>query len=50
VGLDDLAPVYVERKWQGKTGSLSWWLPVKMDEAGRVDRKVAPPDPDKWNI
>ena len=23
LGLDDMLPVYVERKWQGKTGSLS---------------------------
>jgi len=51
IGLDDLLPVYVERKWQGKTGSLSWWLPVKMDEADRVQKKIAVPDSDldKWN-
>src|SRR6266566_2733129 len=49
VGLDDMVPVYVERKWQGKTGSLSWWLPVKMDEADRVEKKIAAPDSDKWN-
>jgi hypothetical protein len=49
VGLDDMLPVYVERKWQGKTGSLSWWLPAKMDDAERVEKKLEPPDPDKWN-
>jgi hypothetical protein len=49
VGFDDVVPVYVERKWQGKTGSLSWWLPVKMDDAERVQKKIEPPDPDKWN-
>jgi hypothetical protein len=49
LGLDDMVPVYVERKWQGKTGSLSWWLPVKMDDAERVEKKLEPPDPDKWN-
>lgn len=49
VGLDDMLPVYVERKWQGHTGSLSWWLPVKMDEGDRMARKVEPPDPDAWN-
>src|SRR4029077_11851622 len=32
LGLDDLVPVYVERKWKGDAGSLIWWLPVKMDE------------------
>jgi hypothetical protein len=49
VGLDDMLPVYVERKWQGKSGSLSWWLPVKMDEAERIQKKIEVPDPDKWN-
>jgi hypothetical protein len=49
LGIDDMLPVYVERKWQGKTGSLSWWLPVKMDEAERVEKKIAAPDSDKWN-
>jgi hypothetical protein len=49
IGLDDMLPVYVERKWQGKTGSLSWWLPVKMDDADRVAKKIEPPDKDKWN-
>ena len=51
VGLDDMLPVYVERKWEGKTGSLSWWLPVKMDDADRVQKKIPVPDEykDKWN-
>jgi len=49
VGLDDMLPVYVERKWNGKTGSLSWWLPVKMDDADRLAKKIEPPDRDKWN-
>jgi hypothetical protein len=49
VGMDDMVPVYVERKYEGKTGSLSWWLPVKMDEAERYKQKLKPPDPDGWN-
>jgi len=51
VAMDDMLPVYVERKWDGKTGSLSWWLPVKMDEADRVEKKIAVPDAykEKWN-
>jgi hypothetical protein len=49
IGLDDMIPVYVERKWEGNTGSLSWWLPVKMDEAERYKRKITAPDPDAWN-
>jgi hypothetical protein len=49
VGLDDMLPVYVERKWQGKTGSLSWWLPIKLDEAERLKNKIQAPDSDRWN-
>jgi hypothetical protein len=49
VGFDDMMPVYVERKWKGQTGSLSWWLPVKMDDAERVKNKLEPPDKEVWN-
>ncbi len=49
LGMDDMLPVYVERKWLGNTGSLSWWLPVKMDEADRQKKKLEPPDADAWN-
>jgi hypothetical protein len=49
LGIDDMLPVYVERSWEGKSGSLSWWLPVKMDEVERHKRKVVIPDPDAWN-
>jgi hypothetical protein len=51
LGLEDIIPVYVERKWQGKTGSLSWWLPVQMDEADRLQHKIPVPESalDTWN-
>jgi hypothetical protein len=49
IGLGDMVPVYVERKWQGKVGSLSWWLPVMMDEAERAQKHLEPPDPEAWN-
>jgi len=49
LGLDDLVPVTVERQWDGKKGSISWWLPIEMDEADRHDKHIAPPDPDAWN-
>jgi hypothetical protein len=49
LGMDDIIPVYVERKWEGNSGSLSWWLPVKMDEAERYKQKITAPDPDAWN-
>lgn len=49
IGMDDMLPVYVERKWEGHIGSLSWWLPVKMDEQERMAQKLHPPDPEAWN-
>ena len=49
IGMDDMLPVYVERKYEGKKGSLSWWLPVKMDAADRYTKKIPVPDPDAWN-
>ena len=49
LGIDDMLPVYVERKWQGHAGSLSWWLPVKMDDEDRLTKKITPPNQDAWN-
>jgi hypothetical protein len=49
LGIDDMLPVYVERKWGGNPGSLSWWLPVKMDEVERHKQKLTAPDADAWN-
>lgn len=49
LGIEDIMPVYVKRKWEGTTGSMSWWLPIQMDEQERLKRKVDPPDPDAWN-
>ena len=50
VGLGDMMPVTVERKWGGHKGSLTWWLPVKMDEGQRRDQKLSPPDLNAWNM
>jgi hypothetical protein len=49
VGLGDMMPVTVERKWEGKTGALSWWLPSKMDEAKRLQKHIQPPNPEDWS-
>jgi len=49
LGLADMMPVYVERTWNDQTGSLSWWLPVKMDELERTSKHIQPPDVDAWN-
>jgi hypothetical protein len=49
LGLNDVIPVYVERKWQGKSGSLSWVIPLKWHERDRIQQKIQPPDPEAWN-
>ena len=49
LGMDDMLPVSVEREWRGDAGSLSWWLPVKMDEMDRVKQKIPVPDVGAWN-
>lgn len=49
LGIEHMLPVTVERKWEGKIGSLTWWLPIKMDEGERLKNKIVTPDPDAWN-
>jgi hypothetical protein len=49
LGLDYMMPVYVERRWNGNTGSLSWFVPTLMDESDRLKKKVQPPNPTDWN-
>jgi hypothetical protein len=48
--VDDMVPITVEREWEGKKGSLSWWVDdVKMDEDERVKQGIPPPDTHAWN-
>jgi hypothetical protein len=49
LGLDHMMPVHVERKWNGRNGSLSWWADVMMDEGERQKKKVEPPNSLDWN-
>lgn len=49
LGLGDMMPVYVERRWNGQVGSMSWFVPTLMDESDRLKRKVQPPNPTDWN-
>jgi hypothetical protein len=49
LGLDDMLPVTVKRKWRGDSGSLTWWLPVKMTLGEKEDRKIPTPDVGAWN-
>ncbi len=49
LGLDHMMPVHVERRWNGKKGSLSWWVDTMMEEGERLKKKIQPPDPTDWN-
>jgi hypothetical protein len=49
LGLGDMMPVTVERKWRGDSGAMSWWLPSKMDEETRLKKKIRAPDVEAWN-
>ena len=52
LGMDDMVPVYTERKWNGTTGAISFRVSdVQFDEADRYGRKIAVPASarDAWN-
>ena len=43
LGVDDMMPVTVMRRWENKDGSLTWWVDdVLMDEDERVKSKTQP--------
>jgi hypothetical protein len=44
LGVDDMMPATVERRHNGKVGSLTWWVDdVLMDEMARVKSNTQPP-------
>ena len=52
LGVDDMVPVYTERKWNGTTGAISWRVSdEQFDEADRYSRKIEVPAAvrDAWN-
>ena len=49
LGLGNMMPVTVERKWKGEPGALSWWIPWKWDEGMRRKQNLEPPEVDAWN-
>jgi hypothetical protein len=49
LGVEYMIPVHAERMWNGKKGSLSWWVENMMDEGERLKKGVKPPNPDAWN-
>jgi hypothetical protein len=49
VGLGEMMPVTVERRWRGNQGALSWWIDTLMEEGDRLKKKIEAPDSEKWN-
>ena len=49
VGMSNMVPVTVERRWRGQTGALSWWIASKWDEAMHLKQHLRAPDSDAWN-
>jgi hypothetical protein len=49
LGLDDMIPVTVERRWNGERGAVSWWVDAEWDEGERKDLGLQPPSSRRWN-
>jgi len=49
LGLEDMLPPSVDRKYQGQSASFTWIIDdFQMDEAERMAKKVQPPDQENW--
>jgi hypothetical protein len=49
LGLDAMMPVTVHRTWNGKEGTITWWIDNAFDESTRLKEKRQPPNPIAWN-
>jgi hypothetical protein len=50
LGLDDMMPPYVERRYNGTAASFSWYVDNDMmDEEERIKRNLKAPDQNAWN-
>jgi hypothetical protein len=49
LGLDGMMPVTVHRTWNGKEGTITWWIDDAFDESTRLKQKKNPPNPIAWN-
>jgi hypothetical protein len=49
LGLDDMVPVSVERRWRSEAGAMTWWVDdVMMDESERIAQGLLPPKDVDW--
>ncbi len=44
-----MVPATVERKVNGSTGSVQWFVDTMMHEADRISKHLQPPDVEAWN-
>ena len=44
-----MTPATVQRIYDGKQGSMQYWLDVMMNEEERIKKKLSPPNPIAWN-
>ncbi len=50
LGMDSMTPVSVERMYEGKVASYTWWVEdIQMDEVDRMKKKIEAPDKDRWS-
>ncbi|MBZ5577440.1 MAG: hypothetical protein LAP40_12840 [Acidobacteriia bacterium] len=50
LGIDDMTPPSVERKYRGDPAAFTWWVDdVLMDEETRSKQKASAPNTDAWN-
>lgn len=48
LGLDGMMPVTVHRSWNGKEGTLTWWIDDAFEERTRLKEKRQPPNALSW--
>ena len=49
LGLDDMVPPSVGRRYEGQSASFTWYIDdFQMDEADRIAKKIQPPDQETW--
>ncbi len=49
LGLDGMMPVTAHRSWNGKDGTVTWWLDDVFDERTRLKEKRQAPNPVTWS-
>ncbi len=49
VGLDGMMPVTVHRNWNGREGTITWWIDDAFEERTRLKEKRQPPNALAWS-